>query len=511
MQPPRLPTAAAIAATGGFPDEGRAAGWIMPAGSAPAVEGACYVAWTFSGSGGGTGSVSVQLRGAAAQACAVQVARRPGGATLVAAFAESNAFCVLDVLGGRCGEPPRLQGRLCSGVGGGAYLVHGGRNSGSGPGAVAFWSGEDGDAKLADEVSAALARASGGALTLLRAADADSAAQLLEEGAVALVLDPPRAAERREQCRAILAAAYGAAVVFSAATVDGQMLRLDAWSWGARYAATTAEEAAAAVCAITGLGERPALPPPPGLVAGTPPLVIGISGPSRSGKSTLAAGLCSYFKRAGWHTWQLGGAHGLDRYFAKHWIFSPDHGAGDYESPGGVKHWHVSEDFDRAVAAARQHVAKNGSGGSVLIVEGFRAFWDPVLVEQMHVRFELRVAPEEAERRRVQTKGGERIRGYFRSHIWPTHCAYVGGAVARTPMVAFLSGEGGEDATLRAALTCPRLACCLGGEPLRVAAQGLVAAHRDGAVANATNAAATIAEPRLVADGARRSSERQQE
>lgn len=78
---------------------------------------------------------------------------------------------------------------------------------------------------------------------------------------------------------------------------------------------------------------------------------------------------------------------------------------------------------------------------------------------------------EEAERRRVETKGGEGIREYFRSHIWPTHRAYVEGAVARTPLVAFLSGTEGEEGMLRQALSCPQLLSCLGGGSMLEAAQ----------------------------------------
>jgi uridine kinase len=61
-------------------------------------------------------------------------------------------------------------------------------------------------------------------------------------------------------------------------------------------------------------------------------------------------------------------------------------------------------------------------GTRQVIIEGYRAFWDPVLLSMMTVRVWIDIPREEAWERRARTKPVPS--GYFEALIWPWHEAY---------------------------------------------------------------------------------------
>lgn len=186
------------------------------------------------------------------------------------------------------------------------------------------------------------------------------------------------------------------------------------------------------------------------------PLIIGIGGASRSGKSTLAERLRHEFNRRMIPCVRLGGEKGLDTYFNKAWVTDPAHGAGNWESPGALNHQQI-------LNSCLEEEAKLASEArAVLLLEGFRAFWDPRLVSRMHVKFEIGIDKDTALQRRIATpgaKGGQKVRPYFESKIWPEHCQYLETAVHHMPLVCTLDQRAlpSTDAAFRAVLASRQL------------------------------------------------------
>ena len=131
------------------------------------------------------------------------------------------------------------------------------------------------------------------------------------------------------------------------------------------------------------------------------PLVIGISGATRSGKSTLAAALAEHF---GSKTVVL-----HQDSFASHAL------AARHESG-----WEATESIDHARlrAALAKHVTAK-SAPKVIIVEGFRALHDPELVAAMTVLCWIDVSREVCRARKTPVNAEA-----FETYVWPRHEEY---------------------------------------------------------------------------------------
>jgi uridine kinase len=129
------------------------------------------------------------------------------------------------------------------------------------------------------------------------------------------------------------------------------------------------------------------------------PLIIGISGRTRSGKGTLSVALQSYF----------GGPDRCHIVSGDHFFIPSAARLYTYDDPGAIDH-------ENLLCCARcvinemkqqQHTATSTSTRQlrqVLILEGFMIFWCPVLVSLMHHRIFIDADPNVLRTRRFQTK-----------------------------------------------------------------------------------------------------------
>merc|ERR1711907_190856 len=143
------------------------------------------------------------------------------------------------------------------------------------------------------------------------------------------------------------------------------------------------------------------------------PVCIGISGATRSGKSTLAKTL----------RLALGEESSVvlaqDRHFNLRRIQA---NGGNWEASSSLDH----EAFYQEVIAAR-----TTAGIQYVICEGFRSFFDERLLQLMHVTIWLDIDEAVCEERRQRTK---RVPpGYFAEFIWPSHLEYEAKVMAQQP------------------------------------------------------------------------------
>jgi len=235
--------------------------------------------------------------------------------------------------------------------------------------------------------------------------------------------------------------------------------RLMAGEW-ARHVTESSEDAARLATVMVSQLEAPPRKSPT-------VIVVGISGPSRSGKSTLSKSLAGHFGPARSRI-----VH-LDRYFditagGVGLPFMPEsseleemlstvgidgRGGGNFDSPGSIAH-------EKALAECRESMTALTDKGTatapaVLFVDGFMAFFDPALVELMDVRLWIELGFEEARTRRMSTK--PLPAEYFDKCLWPNHLEYrrkcleepVG---AGTLAVDLLDGANPQEQVLRESL-----------------------------------------------------------
>jgi hypothetical protein len=134
-----------------------------------------------------------------------------------------------------------------------------------------------------------------------------------------------------------------------------------------------------------------------------PVVLIGISGCSRSGKSTLAARLKSELASL-----EVVVIAQDDFFLAPEAIAD-----GDWDAPGAIDH----EAFALAVRAA-----VGDPDVDVVLAEGFQAFHLPCLTAEMALRFWITLSESSALARRRSTYGNRRR--YFEQRVWPNHLEY---------------------------------------------------------------------------------------
>ena len=128
------------------------------------------------------------------------------------------------------------------------------------------------------------------------------------------------------------------------------------------------------------------------------PLVIGISGASRSGKSTLSAQLVDHF--------------GGNKTVTLHQDSFASHSLAARHKSG----WEATESIDHA--KLRKELAKHANAKTI-IIEGIRAFHDPELVAAMHVLVWIDVSREVCRERKTSVSADA-----FDEHVWPRHAEY---------------------------------------------------------------------------------------
>ena len=179
------------------------------------------------------------------------------------------------------------------------------------------------------------------------------------------------------------------------------------------------------------LPRRPPPPPPP-----PPPraLVVGISGVTRSGKSSLAKAIAELFGNAC--------VISQDDYFDV--AAAAKHDAG-LEHSLSINHASLLENVEELIKQQRH---------GCLIVEGYRAFFDEELLALMDVTIWLTLDHDTClarvlmDKRRAGTKKCKQA--FFRQHVWPQHEQYarqVWAGTKRAPDLT-LSGTVSRDAQI---------------------------------------------------------------
>jgi uridine kinase len=145
------------------------------------------------------------------------------------------------------------------------------------------------------------------------------------------------------------------------------------------------------------------------------PLVVGIGGVSRSGKTTLANALLGLLPRETTHIIHL------DRYFSLDAIMQRQAETHtpfqNWEEPHALDLAAFSADLTKLVATAAAQT-RSSSPRPIVIAEGFLLFAEP-LVRRFDRSVFLWCDEATAKRRRFETK---RVpEGYFEAMIWPYH------------------------------------------------------------------------------------------
>eukprot|EP00753_Platysulcus_tardus_P022468 PLAT9622.1.p1 GENE.PLAT9622.1~~PLAT9622.1.p1 ORF type:complete len:161 (+),score=38.09 PLAT9622.1:68-550(+) len=143
------------------------------------------------------------------------------------------------------------------------------------------------------------------------------------------------------------------------------------------------------------------------------PLIIGISGATRSGKSTLARALSA--------CWPEDAARVLagDTWFDKKKIKGEL--GGNWETPAGIK-W---DDMLQAVKDAAEELKRTAaSGRGAVIVDSFLLYHDERLRKLLDVRLFVDVPREVVYSRRMET--APVTERYFQDSLWPAYADYYG-------------------------------------------------------------------------------------
>mmetsp|Transcript_30564 Transcript_30564/g.50604 ORF Transcript_30564/g.50604 Transcript_30564/m.50604 type:complete len:530 (-) Transcript_30564:70-1659(-) len=137
--------------------------------------------------------------------------------------------------------------------------------------------------------------------------------------------------------------------------------------------------------------------------------LIGISGASRAGKSTLARLLVERLASEGLRTTVVQ----QDSYF--------DVRCMDLSAFDGLGNWEAPEALDHVAFADAVH-SNSSEGVDLVIAEGFQAFHDPSLVASMDLKIWLDIGKAAAHDRRMRTSHVPEQ--YFQDAIWPHHVKY---------------------------------------------------------------------------------------
>jgi len=146
-------------------------------------------------------------------------------------------------------------------------------------------------------------------------------------------------------------------------------------------------------------------------------VVVGVGGPSRSGKSTLAKALAKAYKERG----IVVSVVRQDQFNVCAGMYHLPGGGTEamYETPCSLKWDQLAEALTKAIESVK---SKPGAPPGLVIVEGFLLYWVAELNRVFDVRLFLRASRDEVLRRR---QAATKLHPSFLEHVfWPSHLAY---------------------------------------------------------------------------------------
>jgi len=147
------------------------------------------------------------------------------------------------------------------------------------------------------------------------------------------------------------------------------------------------------------------------------PFLIGISGCSHSGKSTLSNSLKAHFESSFCSLPIINKSRPRvlllcqDRFFDPVWMRTQSDD--NWDTPGGLTHLELYR-------ALKKHI--DSGEFDIIILEGFMAFFDPSLTALFDVRFWIELDLATASSRRLQTQGMPV--SYYEEVVWKNHLSY---------------------------------------------------------------------------------------
>jgi uridine kinase len=221
-------------------------------------------------------------------------------------------------------------------------------------------------------------------------------------------------------------------IVCGSIMADLEMRRI-CWHEKARHVTIDPDDVNIAVGYFLGISPHNGLQPHHNV------LIIGISGHSRCGKSTLTSALRARFGPSRCATIRC------DHFFID--SFAEAEKRYTLDDPGAMDHTVILAQARSSAAAlssmSRATTPREVGGMPILIIEGFMAFWDPVVVSMMHQRIWLDVGNAELRRRRVTTTptSGE----YYDQWIKPNADMYEDLVFRRNWGIARIPGTSSPD------------------------------------------------------------------
>lgn len=140
------------------------------------------------------------------------------------------------------------------------------------------------------------------------------------------------------------------------------------------------------------------------------PLVIGLSGCSASGKTTLSQWMVQYLQEKGRTTLVIS----QDDYFLPQWI--NEELQGNWDHPSAVDHFSL---------CSRLHEAIYTNEADVIILEGFMAFFDIPVAGMCDIKFWIDIDAVTASSRRADREFNWMSKTRYLKEVWPNHLKYI--------------------------------------------------------------------------------------
>lgn len=168
-------------------------------------------------------------------------------------------------------------------------------------------------------------------------------------------------------------------------------------------------------------------------------LVVGISGVTCGGKSTLASGLCDFFNNIKGTTFLSSNIIvenvsiiRQDDYFLPEDDFRhqciPQLCHINWEIPSAINFEKMIADIKNIVnnkfcsGIAKTDMGKKDTKVNILVVEGFLIFSHPALIEICQLKFHIHIPYEMCySRRKIRVYNPPDVPGYFETCVWPTY------------------------------------------------------------------------------------------
>ena len=161
----------------------------------------------------------------------------------------------------------------------------------------------------------------------------------------------------------------------------------------------------------------------------SPPFVVGISGHSKAGKSTLAKGLCKRLCKDGVvKETRLSTRDRVDRYLNTDGSRLCIIGQDDFFLPERFVdgHWDRPESLDHDKILDQLRFEIDDASVECIILEGFKLFHDDRMVQQMNLLLWLDAGYDLARQRWLKKrKKNESTDEHFKNEVWDNHMLYL--------------------------------------------------------------------------------------